>query len=250
MPHEKRPDDAETEIAPATTEERIGDAKGDFPIGGVLAFLAVAVLGALIVLGVKRGARGDGDPAAVPDIAALRAEVEASRNELNAERAALGKGPLGSGAESAGDIAARLRRDADSLAGVAVELRDAIAAKNADLLQANAKLLESEKLRQTLAVEIGRLNGDLQRARADGGAAAALREDLAAARARADSLAGELADARAQATAQAKQAATGVSPEAYADLKRQLEETKRAKEFFEKRVKSGESGAPDEDAVE
>jgi outer membrane protein OmpA-like peptidoglycan-associated protein len=103
-----------------------------------------------------------------------------------------------------------------------------LAEKDSELTARNAEILRLERLRQSLSAEITRVEGELQRALVNGSNLDLLRRDLADVKAQRDALATELNEAR--------QKVSGVSAEDYADLKRQLEESQRAKAFFEARV--------------
>ena len=117
---------------------------------------------------------------------------------------------------------------ADVLVALAASYQRMLAEKDSELTAHNAEILRAEKLRQSLSAEITRLQGDLQRALVNGSDTDILRRDLADIKAQRDALAAELNESRLK--------NSGISADDYADLKRQLEETLRAKEFFEARV--------------
>ena len=104
--------------------------------------------------------------------------------------------------------------------------------KATELSAKNAEILRSEQLRQSLAAESARLQGELQRALVSGSDVDLLRRDLAAMKSQRDALAAELTTVRQDLAAKGP----GVSADDFADLKRQFEETKRAKQFFEAKV--------------
>lgn len=212
--------------------ENIGDArKSNVPPAVALAFVIIALLGVLIVMVLRNGSLVSS--ATSGDVSGLQAEVDARRAELNRQRVAMGLSPLDSNVEPIGDIANRLKKDADSLVALASRYQEMIAEKDKELTAKNSDLLISEKLRQSLFAENNRLQNDLNRALVGGSDADRLRADLVDLKAQRDALAGELAALREK----MKTMSAGVSSEDYADLQRRYEEARRAKDFFEARVK-------------
>ena len=205
--------------------------KPNVPPAVALAFVIIALLGVLIVMVLKNGALVSS--ATSGDLGSLQAEVDARRAELSRQRVAMGLSPLESSGEPIGDIANRLKKDADALVALASRYQEMIAEKDKELTAKSSELLMSEKLRQSLFAENSRLQGDLNRALIGGSDADRLRADLADLKAQRDALAGELAALREK----MKTMSGGVSSEDYADLQRRYEEARRAKDFFEARVK-------------
>lgn len=162
------------------------------------------------------------------DVSALQAEANALRSEYNRERVAMGLRPVEGDSEAIEEVAGRVKKDADTLVALATSYQRMLAEKDSELTARNAEILRLERLRQSLSAEITRLQGELQRSMVNGSDNELIRRDLADLKAQRDALAAELNEAR--------QKNSGVSAEDYADLKRQLEETQRAKEFFEARV--------------
>ncbi len=162
------------------------------------------------------------------DVSALQAEANALRSEYNRERVAMGLRPVEGDSEAIEEVAGRVKKDADTLVALATSYQRMLAEKDSELTARNAEILRFERLRQSLSAEITRLQGELQRSMVNGSDNDLIRCDLADLKAQRDALAAELNEAR--------QKNSGVSAEDYADLKRQLEETQRAKEFFEARV--------------
>lgn len=201
------------------------------PPAVILAFVIIVLLGVLIALGLRGGMTR---PAAgTADLTELQAEASALRSQLNRERVALGLRPLEGGTESIEDISTRLKKDADSLVALAGSYQAMLSEKSIELSAKNAEILRSEQLRQSLAAESARLQGELQRALVGGADVDRLRSDLAAMKSQRDALAAELTTVRQQLATKGQ----GVSADEFADLKRQFEETKRAKEFFEAKVR-------------
>lgn len=199
------------------------------PPAVALAFVIIALLGVLIVITVRGNRGGGGGSSEITD---LQAEATALRSQLNRERVAMGLRPLEGGSEAMEDIAARLKKDAETLVALAGSFQSMLAEKDAEISAKSAELIRSEQLRQSLAAESARLQGELQRALVNGSDADLLRREITALKAQRDALAAELSGLRTELAAKG----AGVSTEDYADLQRQLEETRRAKEFFEARV--------------
>jgi outer membrane protein OmpA-like peptidoglycan-associated protein len=228
MPDEKSPNQKQ---AADETEVRIAAPSGTASKSSLspavaLAFVTIALLGVLIVMVLKnstwRSSSGDAD------VSALQAEANALRSEYNRERVAMGLRPVEGDSEAIEEVAGRVKKDADTLVALATSYQRMLAEKDSELTARNAEILRLERLRQSLSAEISRLQGELQRALVSGSDNDLIRRDLADLKAQRDALAAELSEAR--------QKNSGVSAEDYADLKRQLEETQRAKEFFEARV--------------
>ncbi len=227
MSDAKSPEENHEDAGNEETQGDVAFSKSNLPPAVALAFVIIALLGVLIVMVLKSGTFS-----APPDdgrLAALQSDVDARRAELNRQRIAMGLSPIEGASEPIEDIAARLKKDADSLVGLAARFQQMIEEKDKMLTASNAEILRSEKLRQSLFAENSRLQSDLNRALIGGSDADRLRGDLANLKAQRDALAEDLAAAR--------QKSAGVSAEDYADLKRRFEETLRAKEFFETRVK-------------
>ncbi len=233
MPDEK----ARREIG-ETPEDETNDAvvvaspsKNNLPPAVALAFVIIALLGVLIVMVLKNSSFLKSSSAA--DLSVLQAEANAIRAETNNQRIAMGLRPIESNAEPIEEIARRMKKDADSLVALAGSYQKMLAEKDNELTARNAEILRSEKLRAALTAENTRMQGDLQRALVGASDIEILRRDLMDVKAQRDALSAELKDVREK----MRTMSAGVSPEDYADLKRRFEETLRAKEFFEARVK-------------
>ena len=206
-------------------------AKPNLPPAVALAFVIIALLGGLIVMVLKSGTASS--PPDDGRLATLQSDVDARRSELNRQRIAMGLSPVEGVSEPIEDIAARLKKDADSLVGLAARFQQMIEEKDKLLTASNSEILRSEKLRQSLFAENSRLQSDLNRALVGGSDADRLRGDLADLKAQRDALSDDLAATRQKMLT----ASGGPSAEDFADLKRRFDETLRAKEFFESRVK-------------
>ena len=226
MPDEKSPDHEQATETPISAQGGGTATKSNLPPAVALAFVIIALLGVLIVMVLKNGSSLSSSNHA--DVTALQAEANAIRSEYNRERVTMGLRPVEGDSESIEEIAGRLKKDADTLVALSASYQRMLAEKDSELTARNAEILRSEKLRQSLSAEITRLQGELQRALVNGSDSDILRRDLVDLKAQRDALAAELSEARLK--------NSGVSVEDYANLKRQLEETRRAKEFFEARV--------------
>lgn len=191
-------------------------------IGG-LAFL-------LIISMLMRPSAPPTAPASVSDsdLAAIRAELEMRRVEVNRHRAAEGKPPLPSRAEGTEEITARLRQDADTLVALIERYQEINAEKDREITEKNIEILRSEQRREALAAELGEAR---TKPRQDAGASAQLQAELTEALERSNRLADELNTAR-QRIAELEDN----PPSDEVDiLHRRLDEAKRARDFFEQR---------------
>ncbi len=195
----------------------------------VPAIVIIALLVILVTLNLRKGSGGKVSP---EDIGELQAEAQALREQLNRERMALGLRPLEGNVESMQDIAARLRKDADTMVALASSFQTMLAEKDAEISAKNTELIRSEQLRQTLAAESARLNGELQRSVAGGAETESLRREIAALKQQRDVLTAQLDQTRQELAANTG----GISAEIHADLQRRLEEITRARDFFEARA--------------
>jgi outer membrane protein OmpA-like peptidoglycan-associated protein len=233
MPEDKTPVENETAVEKAAGESPgAGTApKSTTPPAVALGFVIIALLGVLLAVSY-RGFTGK-IAAGSPELTELQAEADALRDQLNRERLAMGLRPLEGGSEPIEDIAARLKKDADTMVALAGSFRSLLAEKDSELSAKNAELLSSEQSRQSLAAESVRLQAELQRALVNGSEVDLLRRDLAAMKAQRDALAAEIAALRQELATKGQ----GVSAEEFADLKRRLDEAQRARDFFEAKVK-------------
>jgi outer membrane protein OmpA-like peptidoglycan-associated protein len=222
------------ETTPELAERATGFPKTITPVLA-LTFVVIALVGVLIATLVQSKSRNSSTSSSA--IATLQAEVDARRAELNRQRVAFGLNPLAGGSEPIEDIADRLKKDADTLVSLAEKFQELLAEKDTQLIASNAETLRSEKLRQSLTAEATRLQQELQRALVSGSDAELLRRDMLELKDQRDAFAAELKSVREQMSSMS----AGASAEDYADLKRRFDETLRAKEFFEARVRELES---------
>lgn len=157
--------------------------------------------------------------------------------ELNRQRMAMGLPPLENGAEPIGEIADRLKTDADTLVALAGRFQQMLGEKDAEITARSAELLRSEQIRQDLISENTRLNSEYQRALITGSETQSLNQLLADSQATRDALSDELTKVRQQLV----EMSGAVSGDEFSDLQRRFNETLRSKEFFENRVKELEA---------
>jgi outer membrane protein OmpA-like peptidoglycan-associated protein len=199
------------------------------------------ILAMLIVLAVTVVRRGGGPTGttADPTVAAIRADLDARRSELNRQRIAMGLPPLDGGSEPVEEIAKRLKADAATLAGISGKFQQMLADKDAELSARNADTLRLEKLRQDVSLENGRLQSELQRALIASDGNERLKMMLADSQAQREALAREVATLKEELAV----AGAGVSEDDFADLQRRYEEALRAKDFYEARAKELEEAS-------
>jgi outer membrane protein OmpA-like peptidoglycan-associated protein len=233
MSDEKSPRETGESAEPEANETFVAGpaSKSNLPPAVALAFVIIALLGVLIVMVLRNG--NFLKSASTADLSALQAEANALRAEYNNQRIAMGLRPIEGTSEPIEEIAGRMKKDADSLVALAGSYQKLLSEKDNELTARNAEILRSEKLRAALSADNARLQADLQRALVGASDMDILRRDLIDVKAQRDALSAELQELREK----MRTMSAGISPDEYADLKRRFEETLRAKEFFEARVK-------------
>ncbi len=204
----------------------------------VLLFMILAMLIVLAVTVVRReeAPKNSGED---PRLAAIKADIKAHRSELNRQRLAMGLSPVEGSSEPVEEIAKRLRMDAETLAGISSKFQQMLADKDAELSARNGDNLRLERLRQDVVLENSRLQSELQRALIASAEADRLKMILIDTQAQRDAMSRELAKLKEEMAVMS----AGVSEDEFAVLQRRYEETLRAKEFFEARVKALEENA-------
>jgi len=194
-----------------------------------MAIVIVAMLVILIVIKLKTSS--DSQKLEAEKLVSLRTELE----DLKRRNGSLGLPALGGG-EQIEDIAERMKKDADSMVLLAGRYKQLLDEANGGLARKNADLVRSEQYRQMLSNDFDRVKSELQQAKAGGYEAESLRREVAALKAQT----AEIATLKQQLAA----AGEGASKADLEGLQRRLEETQRAKEFFESRAKEleGELG--------
>lgn len=125
------------------------------------------------------------------DLMDAQAVIAAKTARINAERASQGLPPIvGFGSEAPEQIAARLSKDANTLAGMADQLRQLLVEKEKIIAEKNNQLLVSEQARQALTSQLGKLQLQLENNLNAGATIEGLRAQLAEARSQAEAVSG------------------------------------------------------------
>jgi len=136
-------------------------------------------------------------------------------------------------AESQAEVAARIKKDTETLLSLNGHTQNDLSQKDALLLAKETELRDSERTKNALLTQCASLKSDLDRALANGSSGDLYKTQLADATKRLDILSADLSKARAQLADYAGRP----SGDDIADLQRRLDEATRAKSFFETRVK-------------
>jgi outer membrane protein OmpA-like peptidoglycan-associated protein len=141
--------------------------------------VAVALLvGFIIAMNLNQKKKTD-----QTDLYSAQAELASRTATVNAERARQGLPPLeGVGMDSPEQIAARLTKDAATLANFSDRFRSLLAEKDSIIAEKNNTLLVSEQARQALSSQLGKVQTQLDKALADGASSESLRTQLTEAR--------------------------------------------------------------------
>ncbi|MFD2256046.1 OmpA family protein [Luteolibacter algae] len=203
-----------------------------------LLFMIFAMVVVLVVSNMKRGKTStQTNLADDPAVAALKADVDARRNELNRQRMAMGLPPIEGSSEPLENIAERLKNDADTLVNLSNRFQQMLAEKDTELSRRNSEILRLEKLRQDVSAENSRIQAELQRALLGSADNEQLKRMFNDVKSQRDALSDELATTRKK----LNEMSGSVNEEEFADLQRRFQETLRSKEFFENRVKELEA---------
>jgi len=203
----------------------------------VLVGIAVALLAAILALNLAP--RKDQVSKESEYLGRQKAERDALRSQVNAQRTQMGLPPLDDvgSAEDPKTVATRIGRDSASLATMLDRYDQLIIERDAMLAEKGTALVESEKRRQLLTETIGRLQAQLDKALIEGGSTDLLRRQLDAERTRAQDLDVKLQNALASLA----NAADQIDKADYDRLVSQLEEARRSRDFFEDRAKQLEA---------
>lgn len=208
----------------ATTAE-----KNTVPIYVGVGLLIAALIVVLLVVNTRpKGAAASDDKS----VAAVNAELEAMRSEVNRQRMSMGLRPLEGGSESVDAVSTRLKKDADTLVAMANSFQEMVRDKDIVLDAKNTELINSEKLSQSIAAENSRLQAEISRLLVSGADGELARKEVDLLKEQKDRLAAELA----KTLDKLKNMDGGKSGEEFADLQRRYDEAKRAAEFHEGRV--------------
>lgn len=118
--------------------------------------------------------KGDQD-----ELYSAQAELSARTATVNAERARQGLPPLeGIGSDSPEQIAARLTKDAATLANFSDRFRSLLAEKDSIIAEKNTSLLASEQARNALSSQFGKMQSQIDKSMADAASVDSLRAQL------------------------------------------------------------------------
>jgi outer membrane protein OmpA-like peptidoglycan-associated protein len=228
MPNQTQPPDGDFVTPPAAQSRGVNEpiTRPMEPMMVILVAVVLLMLGVLILFASK-GLFDGKSSSSVNSLSELRSEVSAKQSDINRQRLAMGKSANFFGTESAEEIAKRLKGDADTLISLSMTYQQMLSEKETDISAKNAENLRLNQLNQTFVAENARLQGDLQRSLVAASETDMLRRDLANLKLQRDALTAELNNLRKN----------GASNEELAALQRRYDETLRAKEFFEARVK-------------
>jgi len=158
------------------------------------------------------------------ELAKLRSELESVTRQ--------GAPSVGlSGGEQIGDVANRIRKDADTVVSLAERYQQLVDSTHAELQRANADLARSEEYRKRTTDDLLNLRAQADRSKSAAYEVDSLRRELADLKTLRDEQTKELAALKSQLAA----AGESASKDDLATLQRQLEETRRAKDFIESR---------------
>ena len=185
-----------------------------------MTFVIVVLLTALVVMTVFPRQQGS-------DISKLKAEL--------AELAKQGSpSPAVAGGEQIGDVAARVKKDADTMTLLAERYQQLVDDTHAESVRKSAELARSEELRKRDAEAVFQLRRDLENSKGATYEVEGLRREVADLK--------TMRDAQTKEIERLKQeAGQGGSAEELATLRRQLEETTTARDFFEARARELEA---------
>jgi outer membrane protein OmpA-like peptidoglycan-associated protein len=225
MPDTKSPP-AEPEESQAGTPAQVSTAKSGATVTPVVAMTFVIVILLTILVVMRFNPWGES------------AEVAKLKQELAAvSRQGAPSVALPGGSEQIQDIAARLKKDADTMVLLSDRYQQLVDDTHAEMLRKNADLVRSEEARKRESDNYYNLRKELENAKGAAYEAESLRREVADLKATRDAQAKEL-DALKQQLAGVGEMA---SKDDFADLQRRFEETRRAKDFFESRVRELEA---------
>jgi len=229
-------DEPDLDSTSASDSDAAGDPgvkKGPTPVA-MMAMVAVALLAVLLVVLFRSAGGSDAGSSdgADPELLKLRAEIEASRAEVNRQLVELGRPPRDGGMESVDEIAGRLKKDSDALIAITKRFQEMLVEQDSAEGTTRSELLRIEQSRQSLIEEVSRLRHELELAKRSGSDQDLMLRQIETLRSERDALTSSLAEARS------KLQGIGNVPDAaeVEALQRRLSETSAAKEFFEDRV--------------
>jgi outer membrane protein OmpA-like peptidoglycan-associated protein len=201
------------------------------PTNTLLVGLAVVLLAAIVILMVANRRSTQTNHAG--DLLRKKAERDVLRASIEAERNRLGLPALSAGgvAEDPTQIAERLGRDATALAGMLNQFDDLLRQRDALTAEKSAALLASEQQLQALTQRLARVQDERDQALVDGSNSDLLRRQLETERQRAADLDRQLRETQAN----LENYAGRPDPAELERLRTQLDEARRARDFFDDR---------------
>jgi outer membrane protein OmpA-like peptidoglycan-associated protein len=141
----------------------------------ILTVVIALLLGFMISMNLQKKKKDD-----QTDLFSAQAELASRTATVNAERARQGLPPLeGIGMDSPEQIAARLTKDAATLANFSDRFRSLLTEKDSIIAEKNNSLLVSEQARQALSSQLAKVQSQLDKTVADGASVESLRAQLA-----------------------------------------------------------------------
>jgi len=190
-------------------------------------WIAIAVLTFLLIVSMifNRPSASKAIDPDDPEIAAIKADMETRRADLNRQRAEMNLPPLAGHGEDVAAITSRLRRDAETLVSLVERYQRLLAERDRELTEKNVEFIRSVQIRDSLTAE-------LARSQTNTAGASNLQGELSEALTRANRLADELADARRQIEALETQS----QDEEIDLLTRRINEVTRTRDFYRDQV--------------
>lgn len=225
---------AEPAAADASGDQAPGPPAKTPPAPNTVTILAVSAVALLVIIVVLMMAnRRPGAGTEPDDLTRRRAERDVLRAAVAAERERLGLPPLDAAgtSEDPARIAERLSRDAAALAGRLTQFDDVLRQRDTLISQKNSALLETERQLQALTQRLARLQADYDKASAAGLSSESLKRQLDAERQRAGELDRQLQEAQTS----LRDLADRPDPDELNRLRNQLDEARRARDFFDDR---------------
>lgn len=199
------------------------------PMVPILGVVATILLALWVGLGLRPSSQS---PANEDQLRVMKAEVSAMEADLNAQRLALGLRPKENTYDTVEEVAARMKKDADTMVALAQTFQNAIAEKEALLSAKNSEIIQSEQTRQILVGELEKARQQLGNSLAASTMLESLKTENEALKSQRNVMSEEVSRLREELAA-----TSGSMPaDQVAQWERRLEESNRAREFLESRV--------------
>lgn len=232
------PDDSHTSAEDAKQQPNetpsLGAVATKLPVVPILGMLTIVLLAIWIGLNIRPSLKTpamDHDP-----MAAMKAELSAADTELNALRISMGLRPKESAFEPIEDVAARIKKDAETMVALAESFQATLAEKEALLSAKNSQIIESENLRRILVKDLESLRLQLGNSLGAAGMTEQIKAENQALQSQIQSLEGQLASLRQQ----LEETPADLPEEEVTRWQQRLDEANRAREFLEARLEQME----------